>query len=32
MDDPFYYRNKVHTVFDRDKKVILSAEPTNENT
>ena len=20
MDDPFYYRNKVHTVFDRDKK------------
>ena len=21
MDDPFYYRNKVHAVFDRDKKV-----------
>lgn len=20
MDDPFYYRNKVHAVFDRDKK------------
>ena len=26
MKDPYFYRNKVHAVFDRDKKAISSQE------
>ena len=28
MKNPYFYRNKVHAVFDRDRKVYMSPDPT----